>query len=72
MSGVNVDRMRRYAYRAEQETAEQEHRRWLAGLTPEHRARHESGPLVICGECVNRGLAMFQQRVEELSNKRSA
>ncbi len=63
MARVDVDRMRRYAERGEVETAERERRRWLASLSPEHRARHESPGLLLCGECMNRGLAVFAERV---------
>lgn len=59
MARVDVERTRRYAERGEREAAEQEHRRWLESLTPEHRAKHErplSG-LGLCGECMSATMA---------------
>jgi hypothetical protein len=61
---VDPDRARRYLERNAAAGEEQEHARWLASLTPEHRAVHDRG--IPCGECVRAGLETFARSLNAL------
>lgn len=54
---MNVEKMRRANARRVAEAEGLNRRRWLAGLTPDHRAKHEAYVLpMVCWECVNADL----------------
>jgi hypothetical protein len=57
---MNVDKMRHQRERSDKHEADLEHARWLARMTPEHRAKH-TGPLsgMPCMTCVTIGLEIM-------------
>jgi hypothetical protein len=63
---MNVAKMRHQRERIDAAEANLEHARWLARMTPEHRAKH-TGPFggMACMTCVAIGFENFAKQIEQ-------
>lgn len=64
MRRVDPDRCRRYMERSAAFDESQHYARWLAAMTPEHRAVHRRG--LPCGECLAAGMRAVDRRLAQL------